>query len=97
MAEEKAEQSGPDLAQGIALSAFTSETLLGHVGDQDVLPHAPAGFVEKQIAGVAVGSEIRSGQRAVDVDRLQQVSAARVRVSDRERGIARQLALDADR
>jgi len=37
MAEEKAEPSGPDLALGIALSAFTSETLLGHVGDQDVL------------------------------------------------------------
>jgi len=37
MAAEKAEPSGPDLAQGIALSAFTSETLLGHVGDQDVL------------------------------------------------------------
>jgi NADPH-dependent 2,4-dienoyl-CoA reductase/sulfur reductase-like enzyme/nitrite reductase/ring-hydroxylating ferredoxin subunit len=37
MAEEKAEPSGPDLAQGIALSTFTSESLLGHVGDQDVL------------------------------------------------------------
>jgi nitrite reductase/ring-hydroxylating ferredoxin subunit len=37
MAKEKAEHNGPDLAQGIALSAFTSETLLGHVGDQDVL------------------------------------------------------------
>jgi nitrite reductase/ring-hydroxylating ferredoxin subunit len=37
MAEEKAEPSGPDLAHGIALSMFTSETLLGHVGDQDVL------------------------------------------------------------
>jgi NADPH-dependent 2,4-dienoyl-CoA reductase/sulfur reductase-like enzyme/nitrite reductase/ring-hydroxylating ferredoxin subunit len=37
MAEEKAEPSGPDLAHGIALSMFTSEILLGHVGDQDVL------------------------------------------------------------
>src|SRR5437868_13615036 len=37
MAKEKAEHNGPDLAQGIALSAFTSETLLGHVDDQDVL------------------------------------------------------------
>ena len=37
MAEEKAQPSGPDLASGIALSLFTSETLLGHVGDQDVL------------------------------------------------------------
>jgi Rieske [2Fe-2S] domain len=37
MAEKKAEPSGPDLAHGIALSMFTSETLLGHVGDQDVL------------------------------------------------------------
>src|SRR3982074_3510872 len=37
MAEEKAEPSGPDLGHGIALSMFTSETLLGHVGDQDIL------------------------------------------------------------
>jgi NADPH-dependent 2,4-dienoyl-CoA reductase/sulfur reductase-like enzyme/nitrite reductase/ring-hydroxylating ferredoxin subunit len=37
MAEEKAQPSGPDLASGIGLSLFTSETLLGHVGDQDVL------------------------------------------------------------
>ena len=37
MAEGKPEPSGPDLAQGITLSMFTSETLLGHVGDQDVL------------------------------------------------------------
>jgi NADPH-dependent 2,4-dienoyl-CoA reductase/sulfur reductase-like enzyme/nitrite reductase/ring-hydroxylating ferredoxin subunit len=37
MAEEKAEPKGPDLAHGITLSMFTSETLLGHVGDQDVL------------------------------------------------------------
>jgi NADPH-dependent 2,4-dienoyl-CoA reductase/sulfur reductase-like enzyme/nitrite reductase/ring-hydroxylating ferredoxin subunit len=37
MAEQQAEPSGPDLAQGVALSEFTGETLLGHVGDQDVL------------------------------------------------------------
>ena len=37
MAEGKPEPSGPDLAHGITLSMFTSETLLGHVGDQDVL------------------------------------------------------------
>jgi NADPH-dependent 2,4-dienoyl-CoA reductase/sulfur reductase-like enzyme/nitrite reductase/ring-hydroxylating ferredoxin subunit len=37
VAEEKAEHSSPDLAHGIALSLFTNETLLGHVGDQDVL------------------------------------------------------------
>lgn len=37
MVEERAKASGPDLTQGIALSMFTSETLLGHVGDQDVL------------------------------------------------------------
>src|SRR5438045_5124073 len=37
MAKAKTEHNGPDLAQGIALSAFTSETLLGHVDDQDVL------------------------------------------------------------
>src|SRR5688572_25005019 len=37
MAERKADPSGPDLERGIALSTFTSETLLGHVGDQEVL------------------------------------------------------------
>jgi NADH dehydrogenase FAD-containing subunit/nitrite reductase/ring-hydroxylating ferredoxin subunit len=37
MAEEQASPAGPDLAQGVALSDFTGETLLGHVGDQDVL------------------------------------------------------------
>jgi NADPH-dependent 2,4-dienoyl-CoA reductase/sulfur reductase-like enzyme/nitrite reductase/ring-hydroxylating ferredoxin subunit len=37
MAEQQANPSGPDLAQGVALSEFTGETLLGHVGDQDVL------------------------------------------------------------
>ena len=37
MAEEQAPPAGPDLAQGIALSDFNGETLLGHVGEQDVL------------------------------------------------------------
>ena len=37
MAEKKLQPSGPDLASGIALSLFTSETLLGHVGGQGVL------------------------------------------------------------
>ena len=37
MPEEQASLAGPDLAQGVALSDFTGETLLGHVGDQDVL------------------------------------------------------------
>src|SRR5438045_6407661 len=37
MAEEQAPPSGPDLATGVALSEFTGETLLGHVGDRDVL------------------------------------------------------------
>jgi NADPH-dependent 2,4-dienoyl-CoA reductase/sulfur reductase-like enzyme/nitrite reductase/ring-hydroxylating ferredoxin subunit len=37
MVEQKAEPSGPDLACGIALNTFTSETLLGHVGDQEIL------------------------------------------------------------
>src|SRR3977135_1631760 len=37
MAEQQASTSGPDLAQGVSLSEFTGETLLGHVGDQDVL------------------------------------------------------------
>src|ERR1700712_1438199 len=37
MAEQQANPSGPDLAQGVSISDFTGETLLGHVGDQDVL------------------------------------------------------------
>jgi NADPH-dependent 2,4-dienoyl-CoA reductase/sulfur reductase-like enzyme/nitrite reductase/ring-hydroxylating ferredoxin subunit len=37
MAEEQAPPAGPDLAEGIARKDFTGETLLGHVGDQDVL------------------------------------------------------------
>src|SRR5882757_8796232 len=37
MAEQQASPSGPDLAQGVNSSEFTGETLLGHVGDQDVL------------------------------------------------------------
>src|ERR1700744_889025 len=37
MAEQQADPSGPDLAQGASLSEFTGETFLGHVGDQDVL------------------------------------------------------------
>jgi NADPH-dependent 2,4-dienoyl-CoA reductase/sulfur reductase-like enzyme/nitrite reductase/ring-hydroxylating ferredoxin subunit len=37
MADQQANPSGPDLAQGVSLSEFTGETLLGHVGDQDVL------------------------------------------------------------
>src|SRR5436309_4904108 len=37
MAEQQASPSGRDLAQGVALSEFTGETLLGHVGDQDVV------------------------------------------------------------
>ncbi|HEU0082893.1 MAG TPA: FAD-dependent oxidoreductase [Bradyrhizobium sp.] len=36
MAEAQA-PAGPDLAQGIAASDFSADTLLGHVGDQDVL------------------------------------------------------------
>jgi NADPH-dependent 2,4-dienoyl-CoA reductase/sulfur reductase-like enzyme/nitrite reductase/ring-hydroxylating ferredoxin subunit len=37
MAEEQTLPAGPDLAQGVTLGDFTGETLLGHVGDQDVL------------------------------------------------------------
>jgi NADPH-dependent 2,4-dienoyl-CoA reductase/sulfur reductase-like enzyme/nitrite reductase/ring-hydroxylating ferredoxin subunit len=37
MAEQQAEPTGPDLSQGIAADDFTGETLLGHIGDQDVL------------------------------------------------------------
>jgi NADPH-dependent 2,4-dienoyl-CoA reductase/sulfur reductase-like enzyme/nitrite reductase/ring-hydroxylating ferredoxin subunit len=37
MAEEQAPPTGPDLKQGVALSDFTGETLLGHVGEQEIL------------------------------------------------------------
>src|SRR5882757_7814271 len=37
MAEEQTPPAGPDLAQGVTAGDFTGETLLGHVGDQDVL------------------------------------------------------------
>jgi NADPH-dependent 2,4-dienoyl-CoA reductase/sulfur reductase-like enzyme/nitrite reductase/ring-hydroxylating ferredoxin subunit len=37
MAEEQTPPAGPNLAQGVALSEFAGETLLGHVGDQAVL------------------------------------------------------------
>src|SRR5207244_3659747 len=37
MAEQQAPPAGPDLAQGVASSEFGGETLLGHVGDQEVL------------------------------------------------------------
>jgi NADPH-dependent 2,4-dienoyl-CoA reductase/sulfur reductase-like enzyme/nitrite reductase/ring-hydroxylating ferredoxin subunit len=37
MADQQAQPAGPDLSQGVALSDFSSATLLGHVGDDDVL------------------------------------------------------------
>src|ERR1700687_6087223 len=37
MADEHAPPSGPDLTLGIELSEFTGETLLGHVGEEDIL------------------------------------------------------------
>src|ERR1700760_1020703 len=37
MAEPQAGPTGPDLSQGIAADTFTGETLLGHVGDEEVL------------------------------------------------------------
>ena len=37
MADQQAAPAGPDLSQGIALSDFSGATLLGHVGDDDVL------------------------------------------------------------
>ena len=37
MAEAQTTPAGPDLAQGVASSDFAGETLLGHVGDQEVL------------------------------------------------------------
>jgi nitrite reductase/ring-hydroxylating ferredoxin subunit len=36
MADEQAPPAGPDLTLGISLSEFTGETLLGHVGGEDV-------------------------------------------------------------
>src|SRR5580692_6042267 len=37
MADDKTPPAGPDLTLGVALSEFTGETLLGHVGGEDVL------------------------------------------------------------
>jgi NADPH-dependent 2,4-dienoyl-CoA reductase/sulfur reductase-like enzyme/nitrite reductase/ring-hydroxylating ferredoxin subunit len=37
MAEEQAPPAGPDLTQGVVSRDFSGATLLGHVGDQDVL------------------------------------------------------------
>jgi NADPH-dependent 2,4-dienoyl-CoA reductase/sulfur reductase-like enzyme/nitrite reductase/ring-hydroxylating ferredoxin subunit len=37
MADEKAAPAGPDLSQGVPAGDFKDETLLGHVGDQEVL------------------------------------------------------------
>ena len=37
MADEPTQPAGPDFTQGVALADFTGETLLGHVGDQEVL------------------------------------------------------------
>ena len=37
MAEQQTPPAGPDLTQGVASSDFKGETLLGHVGDQEVL------------------------------------------------------------
>src|SRR6202171_2698828 len=37
MADQKTPAAGPDLTQGVALAEFSGETLLGHVGDQEVL------------------------------------------------------------
>ncbi len=37
MADEQAPPAGPDLTQGVGAEDFTGQTLLGHVGDQDVL------------------------------------------------------------
>jgi apoptosis-inducing factor 3 len=37
MAEQQVAPAGPDLAKGVALNEFSGATLLGHVGDQDVL------------------------------------------------------------
>jgi NADPH-dependent 2,4-dienoyl-CoA reductase/sulfur reductase-like enzyme/nitrite reductase/ring-hydroxylating ferredoxin subunit len=37
MADQQAPSAGPDLSKGVALSEFSDATLLGHVGDEEVL------------------------------------------------------------
>src|SRR6476659_11483287 len=37
MADQQAPPAGPDLSQGVALSELSGTTLLGHVGDEEVL------------------------------------------------------------
>src|SRR6478672_10880392 len=37
MADQQAKPAGPDLSKGVTLGDFAGRTLLGHVGDQDVL------------------------------------------------------------
>ena len=37
MADQQAPPAGPDLSNGVPLSEFVGETLLGHVGDDEVL------------------------------------------------------------
>ena len=37
MADQQAPPAGPDLSKGVTLSEFSGATLLGHVGDEDVL------------------------------------------------------------
>src|SRR4051794_23768249 len=37
MADQQAPPAGPDLSAGIALSEFSGDILLGHVGDEEVL------------------------------------------------------------
>ena len=37
MADEQTPPAGPDLTQGVLLNDFSGQTLVGHVGDQDVL------------------------------------------------------------
>ena len=37
MADQQAAPAGPDLSKGVALSEFSGATLLGHVGDDDVV------------------------------------------------------------
>src|SRR5882757_4038960 len=37
MADQQAQPAGPDFSQGVGLSDFSGTTLLGHVGDDDVL------------------------------------------------------------
>ena len=57
MADQQAPPAGPDLSKGITLSEFTGDTLLGHVGDDEVLlVRSGSGFSRSaHIAAITTG------------------------------------------